>query len=140
MALRDIRVGEEITIDYSATDWPNQRYWSGYPGFWAMECRCGSSKCRKKIASWLFLPERLQQKYKKGDEIIRGADKKRVVFREKRDLEILNKLYKLERCVLSKEEEIIVKLIRSQLKGDWRRPLMKFLNSLERNQRAGKTS
>lgn len=41
VALRDIREGEEICYDYSATDWPNDDYWDGYNA-WEMVCHCGA--------------------------------------------------------------------------------------------------
>jgi uncharacterized protein len=51
---RDIRKGEELTFDYSTdVDWP---------GF-NMDCRCGSSKCRKVIRAYRFLPEGLKREY-----------------------------------------------------------------------------
>lgn len=55
IALRPIRTGEEITIDYSCTE--SQRAWH-------MSCRCGATNCRKIIKSIHFLPEPLFQKYR----------------------------------------------------------------------------
>lgn len=53
VAMRDIAVGEELTIDYAMTD--DEPY--------EMECQCGREACRKLItgADWRKLE--LQQKY-----------------------------------------------------------------------------
>jgi hypothetical protein len=51
---RSIEAGEELTFDYSTDiDWPDFR----------MVCRCGSSKCRKVIRAYRFLPKKLKLKY-----------------------------------------------------------------------------
>ncbi len=52
---RDVRAGEELTLDYATS--------SGAEGF-AMECRCGSASCRGRVTSedWQ-LPE-LQARYR----------------------------------------------------------------------------
>ncbi|MEA2701614.1 MAG: uncharacterized protein QOE22_323 [Candidatus Parcubacteria bacterium] len=48
IALRDIKEGEEITIDYSITESDN---------LWEMECTCGEANCRKLITSIHHIPE-----------------------------------------------------------------------------------
>jgi len=49
-----VRAGEELTFDYSTDiDWP---------GF-EMACRCSSSRCRKVIRAYRFLPKALKLKY-----------------------------------------------------------------------------
>ncbi|HMO79084.1 MAG TPA: SET domain-containing protein [Candidatus Paceibacterota bacterium] len=48
-AIRDIREGEEITIDYSTIEADE---------LWEMRCFCGEKKCRKNIKSIHFLPEK----------------------------------------------------------------------------------
>lgn len=53
-ALRDLNIGDEITIDYSTIE--------GNP-YWKMDCNCGSSKCRRIIKSISDLPEELFKKY-----------------------------------------------------------------------------
>ncbi|MFB0558906.1 MAG: SET domain-containing protein [Candidatus Bathyarchaeia archaeon] len=59
-AMRDIRKGEELTIDYTAT---SVDQFAGR-GFWVMECKCGSETCRGKVDGDFFkLPESLQKKY-----------------------------------------------------------------------------
>ncbi len=47
-ALRDIKKGEEITFDYSATIMPTD---------WEMPCKCGSKKCRKTISDVRSIPK-----------------------------------------------------------------------------------
>jgi hypothetical protein len=42
VAMRPIKAGEEITIDYSTTEEDK---------LWSMECRCGSPVCRKVVQS-----------------------------------------------------------------------------------------
>lgn len=53
-ALRNIKKGEEITIDYSITEMDK---------LWYMKCNCGSKNCRKKIRSIQFLPKKIYNKY-----------------------------------------------------------------------------
>lgn len=47
VAMKDIKMGEEITIDYSMTD---------ADPFWHMDCSCATNTCRKKIASIQTVP------------------------------------------------------------------------------------
>ena len=47
VALRRIRKGEEITIDYSTTE---------EDPYWRMSCSCGSLRCRKQIGAIHTLP------------------------------------------------------------------------------------
>ena len=67
----------------------------------------------------------LTQKFK-----IRKSDKKKYVFVEKRDYYILSKIYQLEKLDLIKSDEDLVKFVRTQLKRDWRAPVIKLLNRL----------
>lgn len=54
VAMRDIKKGEEITLDYSITEAdPN----------WKMKCKCGNRNCRSIIRSIQFLPEEVYQRY-----------------------------------------------------------------------------
>lgn len=54
-ALRSIKLGEEITLDYSTlVDIPR----------WGMRCACGEKKCRRLIRSYSKSPTEIQQKYK----------------------------------------------------------------------------
>jgi SET domain-containing protein len=59
VALRDIKKGEEITFDYSATIGPN------IPAdLWTMTCACGTTRCRKTIGNVLTIPPLQLQEYK----------------------------------------------------------------------------
>lgn len=62
-------------------------------------------------------------------------DKKRYVLGEKRDYKILETIYKLEKKEISAEDKKILNLIRTQLKHDWRKPLIKFLDGLAKKYR-----
>jgi len=53
-ARRDVRAGEEVTIDYATS--------SGEQGF-SMMCNCGSSLCRHEITSEDWRRPELQQRY-----------------------------------------------------------------------------
>ena len=53
-AMRPIKKGEELTIDYSTVE---------YVDFWKMKCSCGSKKCRKWVTSIQFLPEKTFKSY-----------------------------------------------------------------------------
>lgn len=54
-ALRAIKSGEEITIDYSFTDsMPN----------WDMACKCGAKTCRKRLVPFYKLPAQFREKHK----------------------------------------------------------------------------
>ena len=53
-ALRDMKEGDEITIDYSTIE--------GDP-LWEMECACGAQGCRKIIRSVHYLPKQQFKKY-----------------------------------------------------------------------------
>jgi hypothetical protein len=59
-------------------------------------------------------------------------EKKNYAMAEKRDFIILSKIKKLEKKRLSKNDKGAVLLIRSQLKKDWRKPLISYLNKLEK--------
>ena len=48
------------------------------------------------------------------------------------DFEILSKIKQLEKLNLAKEERFIVGFIRTQLKHDWRKPILKELNNILR--------
>lgn len=49
ISIKNIKAGEEISIDYSMTD---------SDPFWEMNCLCGSRKCRGTIKSIQFLPKK----------------------------------------------------------------------------------
>jgi len=59
-AIRNIKKGEEITYDYSATIGPNIP-----DSLWGMKCLCKSKKCRKTIRNVLSIPKKQLDEYKK---------------------------------------------------------------------------
>ena len=54
VALREIAAGEELTYDWATTD----------DAVYAIECRCGSSRCRRIITGKDWQQKELQQKYR----------------------------------------------------------------------------
>jgi len=52
------------------------------------------------------------------------------VMADKRDYEILSKIKELEKKKLEKEDKEIIKLIKTQLERDWRKPLLVKLDKL----------
>ncbi len=61
---------------------------------------------------------------------VNAKDKKRYALKEIRDYKILEKIYKLEKFKLTREDKKILNLIRTQLEHDWRKPLIKLLDEL----------
>ncbi len=53
-ALRNLKEGEEITIDYSTIEADQ---------LWELNCACGEKECRKKISSIYSLPPQTFKKY-----------------------------------------------------------------------------
>ena len=64
VAIRDIKKGEEITYDYSATVGPNIP-----TSLWTMQCNCGQLNCRKILGNVLSIPENQLAKYKSADAL-----------------------------------------------------------------------
>ncbi|MFA7309821.1 MAG: SET domain-containing protein [Candidatus Paceibacterota bacterium] len=62
-AMRTIQAGEEITYDYSTTEWTPPDYPAYYVDGWPMSCKCGAKHCRKSIGCFPYLPESLKRKY-----------------------------------------------------------------------------
>ena len=60
-ALKDIKKGKEITYDYSTTEWTYERF--GKYKDWAMECNCGSKKCRGTLGQFPTLNPSLKKRY-----------------------------------------------------------------------------
>jgi uncharacterized protein len=58
-AIKDIKAGDEITYDYSATVGPNIT-----PEMWTMECRCGAPNCRKVLSNILSIPQKTLDEYR----------------------------------------------------------------------------
>ena len=61
---------------------------------------------------------------------ITSSEKKKYVLSKKADLEILAKCKQLEQLKLLEKDKFLVKLIKTQLERDWRKPLKKVLYSL----------
>ena len=61
---------------------------------------------------------------------ISSAEKKKYVLATDVDFEVLDTCKKLEKLKLSKEDKELVALIKTQLKEDWRKPLVKKLNQV----------
>jgi hypothetical protein len=54
VATRDIVPGEELTIDWATTD----------DGDYTLECRCGSSRCRRVVTGKDWMKPELQERYR----------------------------------------------------------------------------
>ena len=54
VAMRDLKMGEEITIDYALTE--------TYP-LWHMKCNCRSKNCRKIVKPYQDMPAQRMKKY-----------------------------------------------------------------------------
>jgi len=65
VAMKPIKKGDEITIDYSTTVGEN---------YWKMNCLCGSKNCRKIIGPYKFLTRKIKKKYKgwESDYLLKG--------------------------------------------------------------------
>ena len=59
-------------------------------------------------------------------------DKKKYVLKTERDIRILKKCKELEKKRLNKQDLYLVRLIKSQLIDDWRKPLEQELKKLLR--------
>lgn len=62
--------------------------------------------------------------------LIKPRDKKKLRMDEKRDYQILKKVYQLEKRKLTREQKELVTFLKTQLEDDWRAPLIKYLNKL----------
>lgn len=60
-ALKPIRKGEEITYDYSTTEWTYEKF--GKYKDWAMECNCGSKYCRGTLGQFPTLSPKVKKEY-----------------------------------------------------------------------------
>ncbi len=61
---------------------------------------------------------------------VTSQERKRYVLGETRDYVILAKLKFLASRKLSKRDRELLRLLRTQLERDWRKPLIKFLDKL----------
>lgn len=69
--------------------------------------------------------EKLTKRFK-----VTPSEKKKYVLLTDDDFEILAKCKQLEKLKLTKEDRFLVKLIKTQLEDDWRKPLLKKVNLL----------
>ena len=53
-AIRTISAGQELSWDYSTMQ---------NSGWWEMDCKCGSSLCRRRIGDFRYLPVHIQRRY-----------------------------------------------------------------------------
>lgn len=60
------------------------------------------------------------------------AERKKYIFKERRDFEILEK-----RKNLTKKENTIIKFMRTQLEDDWRKPFLKLLDKWVKSGKIG---
>jgi len=77
-----------------------------------------------------LLKERKQKLTKRFK--VTTSEKKKYVLSTDVDFEILAKCKQLEKLKLTKEDRVLVKLIKTQLERDWRNSLLKTLNKLLR--------
>lgn len=64
VAIKDIKKGEEITYDYSTTEWSDKSLWKiNWQEEWVIKCNCNSENCRKEVREFPLLPSDLKKKY-----------------------------------------------------------------------------
>jgi len=63
-ALKEIKKGQEITYDYSTTEWTYEKF--GKYREWAMECNCRTIKCRGTLGQFPTLSPKLKKQYYKA--------------------------------------------------------------------------
>ncbi len=69
-ALKEIKKGEEITYDYSLTEWTDDSLWGDeYEEVWTMECGCGSKECRGVVTEFDYLPKELIEKHLEDGDV-----------------------------------------------------------------------
>jgi len=71
---------------------------------------------------------------------VTAAEKRKYVFDEKRDFEILEKCRRLEKQKISSQDRKVVRLIKTQLEKDWRSQLLVALNKLLRKNAPTRTT
>ena len=71
-----------------------------------------------------------RKKQLKSNFRVREKDEKEYVLSTNSDYEILEKIYQLEKEKLSEKDKKLARLIRAQLRPDWRTPLLRELNQL----------
>ncbi|MDD5162592.1 MAG: SET domain-containing protein [Candidatus ainarchaeum sp.] len=64
VAFKNIKKGEEITFDYSLTEWTDDSIWGiNWQEIWGFQCNCGAKNCRRKIKEFPKLPEKIKKAY-----------------------------------------------------------------------------
>jgi len=71
----------------------------------------------------------MKEKFSKKIKLTEN-ERKKYPLPEEEDYEILFKCKQLEKMKLTKEDKLLVELIKSQLEIDWHKPLIKKLNQL----------
>ena len=61
VAIRSIDQGEELTFDYSLTEWTYEKF--GRHGKWSMNCHCRSPSCRGVISQFPYMPLNVKKDY-----------------------------------------------------------------------------
>ncbi len=90
------------------------------------------NKLRKILAKdkeWLRLYKERLQKLTKRFHLTK-IEQRKYVMSTNEDYEILKKIKQLEKIKLTKEDKILVCLIKTQLEFDWRKYLIQTLNQL----------
>lgn len=65
--------------------------------------------------------------------MITDKEKKKYILKEKRDIEILELVHRLEKLKLSNCEKFLLLWTRTQMEDDWRKPLLQILRIMEKN-------
>jgi len=65
--------------------------------------------------------------------MINTKEKRKYLFKEKRDIQILNLIHDLEKLKLSPIEKFIILWTRTQLEKNWRKPLLQILKIMKKN-------
>ncbi len=89
-------------------------------------------KLRQKLQQDKQLQQLLKKKRKKLTTSIKAtsSEKRKYILSTDKDFEILSKCKKLKKIKISKEDKEIVNLIETQLKPEWRDPLVQTLSKL----------
>ena len=64
--------------------------------------------------------------------VLTPGERKKYVMSTEEDYKILSVIKELEKSGLNKQDYIIIKLIRTQLEHDWRKPIFKRLTQLKK--------
>lgn len=89
----------------------------------------GLRKILEKDEEWRKLVNERKRKLRRRFPITEFEEKKYVMSTDE-DFEIISKVKQLEKLNLKKEDKTLVKLIRTQLEHDWRKPVIRTLNRM----------